>query len=202
MMKLSAFNNISLDGYFCGKNGEFAWAKSHMDPEFNAFVAGNSQLGGTILLGRITYQLMASYWPTPQAMKSDPVVADGMNKAPKLVFSRTLSSAPWNNTRLVKTDPVAEIRRLKKESSADMVILGSGSIVSQLAQLAGRRISGGGESGGPRRRAHDVRRAEAFGRPQAHPEPDIPERQCVSLLRTGGIRSMEWPNDRLRTARL
>jgi dihydrofolate reductase len=133
MAKLSAFNNISLDGYFSGKNGEFSWAKSHMDPEFNSFVAGNSQLGGTIVLGRITYELMSSYWPTPQAMKSDPVVADGMNKAAKMVFSRTLPSAPWNNTRLVKTDPVAEIRRLK-ESSTDMVILGSGSIVSQLAQ--------------------------------------------------------------------
>lgn len=134
MAKLSAFNNVSLDGYFSGKNGEFAWAKSHMDPEFNAFVASNSQLGGTIVLGRITYELMAGYWPGPQAMKSDPVVADGMNKAPKIVFSRTLSSAPWINTRLVKTDPVAEIRRLKKESSSDMVILGSGSIVSQMAQ--------------------------------------------------------------------
>ena len=98
MAKLSAFNNISLDGYFSGKNGEFAWAKSHMDPEFNAFVASNSQLGGTIVLGRITYELMASYWPGPQAMKANPVVADGMNKAPKIVFSRTLSSAPWKNT--------------------------------------------------------------------------------------------------------
>lgn len=134
MAKLSAFNNISLDGYFSGKNGEFAWAKSHLDPEFNAFVADNSQIGGMIVLGRITYELMSSYWPTPQAMKSDPVVADGMNKAPKIVFSRTLSSAPWNNTRLVETDPVAEIRRLKKESSVDLVILGSGSIVAQLAQ--------------------------------------------------------------------
>jgi len=134
MAKLSAFNNISLDGYFSGKNGEFSWAKSHTDPEFNAFVAGNAELGGTIVLGRITYALMASYWPTPQAMKNDPVVADGMNRAPKIVFSRTLSSAPWNNTRLVKTDPVAQIRQLKKESSADMIILGSGSIVSQLAQ--------------------------------------------------------------------
>jgi dihydrofolate reductase len=61
-------------------------------------------------------------------------VADGMNKSPKLVFSRTLNSAAWNNTKLVKTDPVSEIRKLKNESSADMVILGSGSIVSQLAQ--------------------------------------------------------------------
>ena len=90
MAKLSAFNNISLDGYFSGKNGEFAWAKSHMDPEFNAFVAGNAQGGGTLIFGRITYQLMASYWPTAQAMKSDPAVADGMNKSPKIVFSRTL----------------------------------------------------------------------------------------------------------------
>jgi len=134
MAKLSAFNNISLDGYFSGKNGEFSWARSHLDPEFNSFVAGNSQLGGTLVLGRVTYELMASYWPTSEASKNDPLVADGMNKAPKVVFSRTLSSAPWNNTRVVNSDPVAEIGRLKKESSADMVILGSGSIVSQLAQ--------------------------------------------------------------------
>jgi dihydrofolate reductase len=134
MAKLSAFNNISLDGYFSGKNGEFAWAKSHLDPEFNAFVAGNAQSGGTLIFGRITYQLMASYWPTAQALKSDPAVADGMNKSPKIVFSRTLNSVEWNNTKLVKADPVSEIRKLKNESSGDMVILGSGSIVSQMAQ--------------------------------------------------------------------
>jgi dihydrofolate reductase len=134
MAKLSEFNNISLDGYFSGKNGEFAWAKSHLDPEFNAFVASNAKGGGTLIFGRVTYELMASYWPTPMAMKSDPVVAERMNNLPKIVFSRTLTSAPWNNTRLVNTDPATEIRRLKKESPDDMVILGSGSIVSQLAQ--------------------------------------------------------------------
>lgn len=134
MAKLSAFNNISLDGYFSGKNGEFAWAKSHMDPEFNAFVAGNAQSGGTLVFGRITYELMASYWPTAQAMKSDPIVAERMNNLPKIVFSRTLATASWSNTRLVKTDPVAEIRKLKASSADGLVILGSGSIVSQLAQ--------------------------------------------------------------------
>jgi dihydrofolate reductase len=51
------------------------------------------------------------------------------------VFSRTLTSAAWNNTRLVKTDPAAEIRKLKNSLNHDMVILGSGSIVSQLAQV-------------------------------------------------------------------
>ena len=134
MAKLSAFNNISLDGYFSGKNGEFAWAKSHMDPEFNAFVASNAQSGGVLVFGRVTYELMASYWPTPIALKSDPIVAERMNNLPKIVFSRTLTSAPWNNTKLVKTDPATEMRSLKKESNDDMVILGSGSIVSQLAQ--------------------------------------------------------------------
>src|SRR5258705_929772 len=129
MAKLSAFNNISLDGYFSGKNGEFAWAKSHMDPEFNAFVASNAQTGGTLVFGRITYELMAGYWPTPQAMKADPVVAERMNNLPRIVFSRTLSSVSWANTRLVKIDPAAEIRRLQRSSDHGMVILGSRSIL-------------------------------------------------------------------------
>lgn len=134
MPRLSAFNNISLDGYFSGKNGEFSWAKSHMDPEFNAFVASNAQGGGPLVFGRITYELMARYWPSAQAMKSDPIVAERMNHLPKIVFSRTLSSVSWNNTKLIKTDPAVEIRKLKSGAGADMVILGSGSIVAQLAQ--------------------------------------------------------------------
>jgi dihydrofolate reductase len=77
---------------------------------------------------------MASYWPTPLAVKNDPVVAEGMNSLPKVVFSRTMEKALWNNTRLVKGDLVAEIRRMKREPGQDMVIMGSGSIVSQLAQ--------------------------------------------------------------------
>ena len=58
-----------------------------------------------------------------------------MNKSPKIVFSRTLDFVGvGNNTRLVKADLVSEIRKLKSESADDMVILESGSIVSQLAQ--------------------------------------------------------------------
>ena len=57
-----------------------------------------------------------------------------MNNLPKVVFSRTLDKASWNNTKLVKGDLAAEIRKMKKEPGEDMAILGSGSIVSQLAQ--------------------------------------------------------------------
>lgn len=61
-----------------------------------------------------------SYWPTPAALKSFPVVAERMNSLPKIVFSRTLDKATWNNTRLVKGDPAVEMRKMKKESGEDI----------------------------------------------------------------------------------
>jgi len=94
MGKLVVFNNVTLDGYFAGENGDFSWAnKDHQDAEFNAFVAGNAEGEGLLLFGRITYELMASYWPTPVAAKNDPVVALRINNLPKVVFSRTLDKA-------------------------------------------------------------------------------------------------------------
>jgi dihydrofolate reductase len=135
MRKLAVFNHVSLDGYFVDMNGSMSWAKSGTkDAEWNAFVAENAKGDGLLLFGRVTYELMASFWPTPMADQHDPVVAERMNKLPKVVFSRTLDKASWSNTRLVKGDMVAEIRKMKKEPGEDMVILGSGSIVSQLAQ--------------------------------------------------------------------
>jgi len=134
MRKLIAFSNVTLDGYFTDVDGDIGWAKGNSDPEFNAFVAGNAKGGGLLLLGRITYELMASYWPTPFATKNDPDVAERMNNLPKIVFSRTLDEASWNNTRLVKEGLAAEVRKMKNEAGPDMAILGSGSIVSQLAR--------------------------------------------------------------------
>ncbi|MGA7870292.1 MAG: dihydrofolate reductase family protein [Candidatus Binatus sp.] len=135
MRKLTAFNNVTLDGYFTGVNGDFSWAhRGNDDADFNAFIADNARGGGQLLFGRITYELMASYWPTPIALKNDPVVAEGMNSMPKVVFSRTLDNASWNNTRLVKEGMAAEIRKMKQEPGKDMAMLGSGSIVTQLAQ--------------------------------------------------------------------
>jgi dihydrofolate reductase len=133
MRKLIVFNQVTLDGYFAGVNGDISWAHKN-DAEWNAFVAENAKGGGVLLFGRITYELMASHWPTPTAIKNDPVVAEGMNNLPKVVFSKTLDKVSWNNTKLVKGDMPAEIRKMKKEAGKDMVVLGSGSIVSQLAQ--------------------------------------------------------------------
>ena len=134
MKKLLVFQHMSLDGYFVDKNGDMSWAKKDNDEEFNAFASENAKGGGVLLFGRVTYGLMASFWPTPQALENLPIVAERMNNGPKIVFSRTMKKASWNNTRLVKGDLVSEIRQMKKEPGEGMAILGSGSIVAQLAE--------------------------------------------------------------------
>ena len=135
MGKLIVSNQISLDGYFVDAHGAMSWAHNQgEDEEWNEFVATNASGGGLLVFGRITYELMASYWPTSAALQNDPVVAERMNNLPKLVFSRTLDKASWNRTRLVKDGMAAEMRRLKSEPGNDMAIMGSGTIVSQLTQ--------------------------------------------------------------------
>lgn len=132
MRRLVVFNQVSVDGYFCDANSDMSFAHK-TDPEWDAYAAGNASGGGMMVFGRKTYEMMEAWWPTPAAAKAAPVVAENMNRMPKLVFSRTLSTVSWNNTRIVGTDPAVEIRRLKKERGDDMAILGSGSIVSLLA---------------------------------------------------------------------
>jgi dihydrofolate reductase len=134
MRRLVVFNNVTVDGYFTGADGDFSWAHAGSDDaEFAAFVAQNARGGGELLFGRITYELMASYWPTPTALKNDPIVAERMNSLPKVVFSRTLDRVSWSNTKLVKGDIAAEVRKMKSQAGPGMAILGSGSIVAQLA---------------------------------------------------------------------
>jgi dihydrofolate reductase len=132
MRKLSVFNLMTLDGYIAGQGGDISW--HNVDEEFQELAKQASNSGNTLLFGRVTYELMASFWPTPEAIRNDPVVAAGMNKSEKIVFSRTLDKADWNNTRLVKDDMLGEIQKLKQQSGKGLTVLGSGSIVSQLAQ--------------------------------------------------------------------
>jgi dihydrofolate reductase len=134
MPKLTVFNNVSLDGYFTDAKGDMSWAhRGQNDPEWKEFVGGNVKGDGRLLFGRKTYEMMASFWPTPMARESLPAVADRMNNGSKIVFSRSLAEAAWNNTRLVSTGLAKEVRKMKEGPGADMVILGSGEIVAQLA---------------------------------------------------------------------
>jgi dihydrofolate reductase len=134
MPRLIVFNSVTLDGYFTDKKGDMSWAHKNNDPEWDEFVEENASGGGVLVFGRVTYEMMKSFWPTPAALKQFPEVAEQMNNLPKVVFSRTLDQADWKNTKLVKGDLVAEMRKMKEEPGEHMAIMGSGSIVSQLAQ--------------------------------------------------------------------
>jgi dihydrofolate reductase len=123
---------LSLDGCYADETGDMSFAHRD-DAETKAFMAENAKGGGMLLFGRVTYEMMLQYWPTPLAAKNDPVVARQMNDLPKLVFSKTLKETNWKNTRLVKGDLGREVRKLKAEGSLDMAVLGSGSLVAALA---------------------------------------------------------------------
>jgi len=135
MRRLLVFNNVSLDGYFTDANNDMSFAKRDADdPEFEAFVAQNAGGDGILLFGRITYEMMSAFWPTPMAAQMMPDVARGMNLRQKIVFSRTLREASWSNTMLVSNDAVDYVRTLKAKLGPDLAVLGSGQIVSQLTQ--------------------------------------------------------------------
>ncbi|MGC4004154.1 MAG: hypothetical protein QM811_13950 [Pirellulales bacterium] len=95
-----------------------SWA--HADPrdaEWNAFVSGNASGSGGLVFGRVTFEMMAAFWPTPAATQAMPGVAAGMNARTKFVVSRTLDQqaidAKWSNTTLLGGNLVDAIRALK-----------------------------------------------------------------------------------------
>jgi len=132
MGRLSVFNFVTLNGYFEGPKRDISWHRH--GAEENAYAVEGLKSSNTLLFGRVTYELMASYWPTPLAKKNDPLVAEGMNKAEKIVFSRTLKKVEWSNARLVKDNMAEEVRKMKQIPGKNMTVLGSGSVVTQLAQ--------------------------------------------------------------------
>nr|WP_295922426.1 dihydrofolate reductase family protein [uncultured Dyadobacter sp.] len=132
MGKLIAYNFTTLNGYFKGPDDDISWHRH--EQEEGEFASDSLQAKATLLFGRVTYEMMASWWPTPMAIESMPDVAKGMNASDKIVFSNTLDTAGWENTTLVKGNLVEEVRKLKADPDRVMTILGSGSIITQLAE--------------------------------------------------------------------
>ena len=133
MRKIIAFLVATVDGYYEGPNQEFDWPV--VDDEFNEFGLQQLDEVDTLLFGRVTYEGMASYWPTPAAQDDDPKVASRMNSIAKIVVSRTLDKADWNNTRLVTDDVAGELTRLKQQPGKDIAIFGSSALTVSLLRL-------------------------------------------------------------------
>jgi dihydrofolate reductase len=133
MRKLSVFNFISLDGYYKDINNKTDW-HTHGGEEEGKFSEEGAQSGSILIFGRVTYDMMAGFWPSPMANEMFPAVAEGMNKSEKIVFSKKMKKAGWSNTKIISSNIVAEMKKLKKTASNDMTILGSGGIVTQFAE--------------------------------------------------------------------
>lgn len=133
MRKLYAFEMISVDGYHETSDRQLDW--HNVDQEFNEFAIRQLDESGELVFGRVTYELMASYWPTAAAIEDDPEVATRMNEHPKIVVSGTLDRVDWANTRLIKGDLKDELTRLKEQPGKDIAILGSSSLTASLLEM-------------------------------------------------------------------
>ena len=131
MSKLTSFTFISLDGYYKGQYEDISW--NPHDAEGAAYSKENLKAKSTLLFGRATYEMMAGFWPTQNAMEMDPDTAKGMNNADKIVFSRTMQKADWQNTTIIKDDIITKMKQLKAADGNDMTVLGSGNILTQFA---------------------------------------------------------------------
>src|SRR2546430_17133375 len=112
------WNLITLDGFFEGpKSWDIDWHESVWGEELEQLSLEQLRSADMLLFGRVTYEGMASYWPS---QKGD--IADFMNKIPKVVFSKTPKKADWNNTMLVKENAEKEVTRLKAQSGKTLFI--------------------------------------------------------------------------------
>lgn len=135
MRKIIVSNLISLDGYFEGINQDISWF--NVGEDFFEYARNLLNEVDTILYGRTTYEQMAAYWPG--AENQDAVIKEKMNSLKKIVFSNTMGKAEWNNTTInhtivIKRKIEDEIKRLKQQQGGNMVIFGSGTLVSELTQ--------------------------------------------------------------------
>lgn len=183
MATVGAFISLSLDGCYSDANGDMSWAHTQ-DPEQADFTAQNAKGGSGLLFGRITYDMMRSFWPTPQAAEMMPDVAASMNALPKFVASRSLKSADWSNTTVLGGDLIGDVKKLKA-SGSDLTILGSGSIVAQLATAGLLDTLDVMLVPVSRRRQAPVRRDAAQPRLASRGRAPVRQRQCLPALSPG-----------------
>jgi len=124
MRKLIMWNIITLDGYFEGsKSWDLSFHEKIWGEELEELSIQQLHSADYLVFGRVTYEGMAAYWTHEEGE-----VADLMNNIPKLVFSKTLKSADWNNTTLVSENASDEIRKLKVNGGKDLFVFGSANL--------------------------------------------------------------------------
>ena len=134
MRKVIASPFTSLDGFMSELNSDIGWNAPYFDEEMAAFVNEQLEDVGTLLFGRVTYEWFAQFWPN-EGVKNDPGHAGRMNALPKIVFSKTLEKAEWNNSRIVRDNIVEEIASLKQQEGKNLIIDGSPTLIHSFTNL-------------------------------------------------------------------
>lgn len=144
MRKIIVFNLVTVDGFFAGEDGNIDW---HMvDDEFNDFAVEQTGTFGGIIFGKTTYQIFADFWPVvaktgkfpgsdEPASPDDVQVGKFIDDVDKFVFSKSLTEVSWQHTTHYHDIDPEVIKKLKQEEGKDIFILGSGTIVQQLANM-------------------------------------------------------------------
>lgn len=137
MRKVILLEHTTLDGFVGGPNGEMDWI--HVDDAMFDSVGKLTDDADTALYGRVTYQMMESYWPTaadqPGATKHDIEHSNWFNKSTKIVFSRTMKESTLNNTRIIHENIAEEIEKLINQPGKNMLMIGSPGIAQTFMQL-------------------------------------------------------------------
>jgi dihydrofolate reductase len=147
MRRIVAFDRVSADGYFATPDGKLDWTVP--EQALDQGVAGSLDGSGTMLFGRRTYEMFESFWPHVAATDSDSApdphtagrsspairaMARWINASHKIVFSTTRKEVPWNNSRLLHEIDPREIESMKQQPGTNIMLFGSGSVVSQLTE--------------------------------------------------------------------
>ena len=137
MRKLVLFMHVSLDGFAANTNSGLDWIS--YDSELQQYADGIVATVGSPVYGRGTYELMAGYWPTvldnPNASENSKAHARWVDKATKIVFSKTMKEAGWNNTIVINENIAGEINKLKQQPGKDLVIFGSPGLAHSFMEL-------------------------------------------------------------------
>jgi dihydrofolate reductase len=130
MRKMYSFMIVSADGYHADPDQALDWHT--VDEEFSRFALAQLRGAGPLVFGRVTYELMAAFWPGRAGEESDPQVATAMNTTPKIVISRTLTQADWPGTQIINDHVEDELATLKQQPGKDIVIMGSSTLAAGL----------------------------------------------------------------------
>jgi dihydrofolate reductase len=136
LRRIVASEFISADGYIVGPNEDMSWVMNNFNEEMGKYARELMSSMDTVLLGRVTYQIMVNAWPNMTEEQSPG--ADAMNRAVKVILSKTLKAAPWGKyepAKVISSDVERRVRELKQQPGRTIVIYGSARVVQSLTRM-------------------------------------------------------------------